>query len=433
MLAGFFISCHLQAQNNPVPTLNTTDSLGFREVLKVVLESHPSVLKAEEGVRSADANIGLAKSGYYPNIDANANYTRIGPVPEVEIPNLGSFQFAPYNNYNGEIDVRQIIYDFAKTSRNIKVEESGKEISEKNVLLVKQKLTLLTAVTYYNLGFLEEAIKIKDMEIANLKDHLDFVTRMKETGSGTQYEILSTQVRISTAENQKTDLETARITFLGNLNILLGLPVNTQLRVKRNLTVEPPVLPRDSMIGYALLHRYEMMIAQLNEKHAELHMGTVQVQNNPVLGAFGAGGVKNGYFPNLDSPTLNFALGLNLKIPIFDATRHRNNMRIASSQVAVSKQDIDQAKRDISSEVNENEARVNSALQKIAQSELQAKQSQEALDLAKVNFQAGAITNLDLLDSQTRNSQTQLELLRARVEYTISVVRLDIALGRPLY
>jgi outer membrane protein len=174
------------------------------------------------------------------------------------------------------------------------------------------------------------------------------------------------------------------------------------------------------------------VIAKLNEKHAELHLGSVKVQNNPVFGAFGAGGVKNGYFPNLDQPILNYALGVNLKIPVFDAARHKNNIRIASSQLNISRNDIDQTRRDISSEVNENEARVSSALQKIAQYELQARQSEEALQLAKVNFNAGAITNLDLLDSETRNAETRLELLRAKVDYTISIVRLDISLGRPV-
>jgi outer membrane protein len=156
------------------------------------------------------------------------------------------------------------------------------------------------------------------------------------------------------------------------------------------------------------------------------------VQNNPVFGAFGSGGVKNGYFPNLDQPVINYAVGVNLKIPVFDAARHKNNIRLASSQLTISRHDIDQTQRDISSEVNENEAMVSAALQKIAQYELQARQSEDALQLARVNFNAGAITNLDLLDSETRNAETKLDLLKAKVDYTISIVRLDISVGRPV-
>jgi outer membrane protein len=432
-LAGLLISCLVAGQNNAVPpALNINDSVGFQQVLQVVLSSHPMVLKAEEGIKVADAGIGLAKSGYYPNINAQAGYTRIGPVPEIPIPNVGSFQVAPYNNYIGELEVYENIYDFAKTSRNVKEEESRKEISEKNVAFVKQKLTLFAALAYYNLVFLQQALKIKDIEIANLQDHLNFITRKKETGSATQYEVLSTQVRISAAINQKSDLEASRVTHLGVLNSLLGLQVHTTLKVSNNYTLTPPVYHKDSLVDYALQHRNDMVIAMLNEKHAELHLGSVRVQNNPTLGAFGSGGVKNGYLPDLDAPTANFALGLNLKIPVFDATRHRNNVKIAYSQVEVSKQDIDQTKREISSEVNENEAKVNAAMAKIRQYELQAQQSAEALKLAKVNFDIGAITNLDLLDSQTRDSETLLELLRAKVDYTICIVRLDISLGRPV-
>jgi len=248
--ALFLIHGFILCQNKPaIPSLNTNDSIGFQQVLQFVLASHPAVLKAEEGIRTAEAGISLAKSGYYPNISAEAGYTRIGPVPSIDIPHLGSFQMAPYNNYNGELDVYETIYDFAKTSRNIKVEESNKEISDNTVGLVKQKLTLSTAVTYYNLVFLQEAIKIKEVEIKNLKDHLDFITRKKETGSAIQYEILSTQVRISGAENQKSDLETSRITQSGMLNSLLGMPVNTQLKVRNSYTLAPPVLQHDSLIS----------------------------------------------------------------------------------------------------------------------------------------------------------------------------------------
>jgi len=53
------------------------------------------------------------------------------------------------------------------------------------------------------------------------------VTRKEQTGSATQYEILSTQVRLSNAENQKVDLEASRQTQQAILNSFLGIPVMT--------------------------------------------------------------------------------------------------------------------------------------------------------------------------------------------------------------
>jgi len=63
-----------------------------------------------------------------------------------------------------------------------------------------------------SLVYLQEAMKIKDTQIETLKQHLEFIQKKEETGSSTEYEVLSTKVRLSNAENQKVDIETARKT-----------------------------------------------------------------------------------------------------------------------------------------------------------------------------------------------------------------------------
>jgi outer membrane protein TolC len=312
------------------------------------------------------------------------------------------------------------------------MEESGKAISEKTIDLVKQKLNLITAISYYTLVYLQEALKIKDVQLDNLNDHLAFITKKKETGSATQYEILSTQVRISTTENQKIDIQTAIKTQKAILNSLLGFPVNTALMVKQNLVLGSTGIVSDSLVHFALQHRYEMIVAGLKEEHAALHLKTVKVQNNPVLDAFLSGGIKNGYIPDLNLLTPNYAAGLGLRVPIFDATRRKNNIKLANVEINVLKQETEQARRDISSEVYQNEALLNASLQKIKQSNLQVRQAEEALELAKVSFSSGVITNLDLLDAETSAAESKVNLLKAKTDYAVSLARLNISIGRPI-
>lgn len=364
-------------------------------------------------------------------IDGNAGYTRLGPVSEISMP-FGTFKIFPENNYNVNVNINQDIYDFGKTSRNVKLEESSKELSEKNVDLVKQRLTLLTSVSYYNLIYLQEAIKIKESQIETLKKHLDFVTKKMETGSATEYEILSTKVRLSNAENQKVDLETSRQTQLAIINSFLGLPVETELKVNSSFILGKPDANPDSLIQFALENRNEMILAKLRKKHAELHFRSVKVQNNPSLNAFATGGFKNGYLPDLAAPTANYATGIGLRFMIFDATRHKNNLRLVTSEINMSDQDIDQVTRDISAEVFQNETSLSASQKKIEQSSLQVKQAEEALALAATSFKSGVITNLDLLDAESVLEESRVNLLRARIDYAINLVRLNISLGKPI-
>ena len=414
----------------PIPGEN--DSLSLQQILQQVNSSYPTVLKAQEAINSADAAVALARSAYFPDISGQASYTRLGPASKLSVPMLGSFQLFPENNYNAELDIHQTIYDFSKTSRNIRMEESGKTISEKSVGLVKQKLNLITAISYYTLVYLQEALKIKNVQLEDLNDHLAFITKKKETGSATQYEILTTQVRISTAENQKVDIQVAIKTQQATLNSLLGYPVNTALKVRQNMTSGSSGIDPDSLVHFALQHRYEMIVASLKEEHAALHLKVVKVQNHPVLDAFLSGGFKNGFFPNLNDPTPNYAAGLGLRIPIFDATHRKNNIRLATAEINVLKLETEQTRREISSEVYQNEALLNASLQKIQQSKLQVRQAEEALELAKVSFSNGVITNLDLLDAETTAAESEVDLLKARTDYAVSQARLNISIGRPI-
>ncbi len=411
----------------------TTDSVDLQSLVKRVIETHPSVLKAEEAINSAEAGVGLAKATWYPTIDLGAGYTRIGPVPAISVPGLGSFDMAPANNYNTTLNVYQTVYDFSKTKTNIQVAEANKGIVEKNIELVKQKLAILTITNYYSLAYLQEAIHTKEIQLGILEQHLDYVTRKKETGSATDYEILSTKVRISGARNQKLDLKTALDNQLAILNSLLGLPENTRIKVKNHLMAQSENIVYDSLVSYASEHRNELILAGLRQKQAELRLQSLKIENNPVVSAFASGGIKNGYFPDLNKPTANYAAGLGIKVPIYTATRHRNLMLMASSDINSIKLDIVQSRREISSEVYQNMENLDASKRKIDQSELQLEQAEEARKLADLSYKAGTLTNLDLLDSESLEAESRLNLIRARIDYMINSAKLEISIGKQGY
>ncbi|MEI8048725.1 MAG: TolC family protein [Bacteroidota bacterium] len=431
LAAGF---AHVSAQTNQVPDkMNVADSLSFDFILKEVIATHPTVVKATEAIQLAEAGIGLAKSAHLPDIDFGTGYTRIGPVPAISVPGMGSFDMAPADNFNAAVGVRETVYDFSKTAKDIQLRESTKDMATANVDLVKQRLALVTAANYYVLVYLQEAIKIKNQQIDILKQHLDFVNKKFETGSTTKYEVLSTKVRLSAAETQKVDIETSYTNALTSLNSLLGLPSETRLMVR--FTPLNPLEPEtgEKMVDFAYNHRADMILANLKQQHAELNLAAVKVQNNPVISAFTSGGFKNGYFPDLYSMKANYTAGLTLRVPIYTASRQKYHVMMANTDINMAQQDQQLTRRDISTEVYQSDANMQAAYRKIEQSEMQVQQAEEARMLAEVSFKTGSITNLDLFDAETLESESRLSLLKARTEYNVSLFRLNISMGRPIF
>ncbi len=430
------ISINFLATNPVSCQVNETqksDSLTLTQVIKEVIQNYPTIKESEEALNTADAKIGLAKSGYYPDIDFNANFSHIGPVPTLTFPTFGSFQLYPENNYSSSVNYRQNIYDFGKTAKNVSAENVGKELSIQSLSMVKQRLTISVISNFYTILYLQKAISIKQQQLNTLNEHLDFVNKKKDTGSAIEYEIISTQVKLSGVESQKLDIEAALKIQASILNSFLGKPNDTPCEVTDKLTVILPQIQKDSILTTAYNHRDEMIMAQTKVNLAEIRYDLIKTQNYPVLSLIVQGGFKNGYVPDLNKFQANYVAGIGLRVPIFEATRTKYNRNIAKSSVLTSNLETDITKRNISNEVIESETNLEVAQKKVNQFEMQLKQAQKALSLANVSYSAGAITNLDLLDATTTVSECQLMLLKSKIDYTLSIYKLNAAIGERLY
>ncbi|MDP4187394.1 MAG: TolC family protein, partial [Bacteroidota bacterium] len=84
-------------------------------------------------------------------------------------------------------------------------------------------------------------------------------------------------------------------------------------------------------------------------------------------------------------------------------------------------------------EVVESEANLSASQQKIDEFELQLAHAGKAFSLAQINYKEGTITNLDLLDATTTVAESQLLLLKAKIDYIVSAYKVKAAIGERLY
>jgi outer membrane protein len=409
------------------------DSLSLKYIIDRVVSTYPTVKVAEEAINYADARIGMARTGYKPEFDLTAAYSNIGPVVKLAIPDMGTFELYPENNYSAGVNVKQVIYDFGRTKTNVSLENENKSISEQSLEQVKQRLSMLAISNFYTLAFLQAAIKIKQEELDALKEHLSYVEKKVATGSSTEYEVLTTKVRISAVESQEVDLNAALTNQQSVLNSLLGNDQSVSPVVKTELAVFIPVITSDSVLSYAYHNRDEMLINKKRTSAAELRYQIAGLQNKPMINFQASGGAKNGYIPDLYKITPNYVVGLGLRVPIYDGSKTRYNRLQAQSAITSVSYETEYTKRTISTEISEAETYMFSAGKKVNQYELQLEQAMKAYSLAQISFKSGSITNLDLLDSNTSVSESRLLLLKARIDYAASVYKLKAAMGERLY
>ncbi len=418
------LSISIQAQS---------DSTGLAQVIGKVINNYPSIKKAEIEIESANAKIGLAKATYNPNLDLSANYSHIGPTSQITLPGMGSFDLFPANNYSASLNLNQQLYDFGKTKKNVEFEQQSKTLSELSLEQLKQRLSSSILGNYYAIVYLQEAIKIKDEELKNLHEHLDFVEKKVATGSATQYEVLTTKVRISNIENQKTDIVTALEVQESQLNSFLGQSQQAKMNLRKEISAMQLLPESNELITKALNQRDEIRVLHQRSLVSQSRLKIVDAQNSPILNAFASGGFKNGYTPKLETIKANYVVGVGFKLPILDGKRSKNNRIQVQNELLGVEQDAELARRNIADEIVQCKANVDASLKKIAQSELQYKQALQAYNLAQTSYKAGTVTNLDLLDSSTSLSESSLSVTKAHIDYTVNLLKLKLALGERIY
>jgi len=427
----FNVWCVAQSTNLLNSNGTQADSLSLNIIMDQVLNNNPMIKELTENINNSDLKIELAKTSYLPNVEASTLYSRMSPNPTITFP-TGSIQFYPDNSFDAHIGVNQLIYDFGKTKTNISLQQAGKEISELSVEQAKQRLSITTAVYFYSLLYLQEAEKIKAEQLSTLKKHLDFVTKKLETGSAIKYELVTTKVKISSVENQLTEIINNKDVQIINLNLLLGQP-DYFFTVKDNLQNDFKFLPIDSLYRMASLNRDEMQIAKKKEEQAQWNIKYAETFNKPSINFAANAGFKNGYQSEVEKLKGNYFVGLGARVPLFDANRTKINLQIQNSNLQANQFETENVDRTIMHEVSVNYSTLLISQKKIEQFKLQLEQAEEAYALAETNYQFGTITNLDLLDAASMLAESKLLLLKANIDRQINIVKLNASAGLRIY
>ncbi len=422
----------LLAYNIIVAQTAKTDSLTLDKTIELTINNYPLIKQQQEKIKAADYKIEQQKSFYYPDIFGEAYYTRIGPLPSFSFGG-NTLELAPANNYNFNLVLHQQVYDFGKRDAAVDLMKSIKQSAVDNVESIKNNLSYQTLQSFYSILFLKESIAVKDTQIAALNEHLNITNKRIETGSATDYDALSTQVRISQAQSEKIELMNNLKQQQIFLQQLLGVSQDTTINIKGDFSVPNMITNSDSLIEVAFQKRSEIKLAEdeLNTSHLQEHL--TGLGDMPSLNALLSYGIKNGYEPNLDVLRGNWVAGISLNVPIFNGflTKNKENESRVNSNAAYL--NIVSLKRNVVSEIQQAESSLNSSLDKLKSTQAQVNFAEKTVQRAIDRYKSGVGTNLDLLDAETSLAEARLFYLQDLYRSILGSYDLKKAVGDIIY
>ena len=285
------------------------DSMTVEQAVQRVLQIHPAIEQALANTRAAEARVQQTSSARLPESDIEASYTYLGPPIPFYFGVLGPFQFYPNNNYDAHIGAGYMLYDFGKTSATIDVAQSHVESAQNTVELIKNGLGYQTIRTFYTILFLQKSIHVADEQIETFDEHLSLTKKKVDVGTATSFDVLTTEVRVASAQNRKVELENSLHKQESILRQLLGEKEGIPITLVGEFTMVPVKLNADSLVEQAFAKRIELKLDHNAQMTADLQYKMTSRGNMPSLHISGEYGVKNGlYFPDLNIIRGNWAL-----------------------------------------------------------------------------------------------------------------------------
>jgi outer membrane protein len=407
------------------------DTMSVDDAVRLVLSRNPGILEALHLVDARKARVNQSRSGYYPTVDAEASYTRLGPVPEIQFGGI-SFRLYPGDNYNADVALRQTLFDFNKTGESIALEESHVDLAEDALSSVKRDLSVRTAQTFYTLLFLRQSLLVQEDQIRTLSEHLLITEKKVDSGTATDLDVLTTQVRVAAAETQKISLESMLKKEEIAFRMLAALPPDSPVHVRGEFMQSGMALDADSLIAKAMENRVEIKLANHAVESAKRDVGVSRLSDAPSVGVYAAYGVKNGLMPNLEVLRGNFAASLQLQVPLFDGSKTSGKEEEAKANLLAAEQHKQQAILQIQSDILEALNEIRAAAERLEIAAVNIQQAERALETARLRYQAGTVTNLDLLDAETARSQARLTNVGALYDYVMSTILVKRAVGDPI-
>jgi outer membrane protein len=438
-LFGGLLTQPALAQNQPsVPAAAqpiglVSDSLTLGGTLQAVLDANPSLTNLTELSNAATSRLTQTQSGFLPQITGTATYTRIDPV--VKLPFEGKvLQFAPNNNYDFHVTAQYLLTDFGKNAASVRLAESQVKTAQDNIIVGRRDLAFSAAQVYYNILFMREGIRVQDQQIASLQAHRNEMQKRVEAGVSTRFDVTTTDVRITQAENTRLDLQNQLRNQQVQLARLLHKPAQADIPVKGRLTYEPQTINLEAELTKAAENRPEVKLARDAEQTAALQAKVIEKSDLPTLGVGAQAGGKNGYIlPDIDRIRFNTVGVAQLSVPIYDGGRNKKqrveaqaNMRAASARTQDTQEQIRADVRQAANNMEFSQARYENALQ-------QVRQATEALTKAKSRYANGVGSNLDVLDAETQLAQSRLARAQAVYNYTLGQYQLRRATGEQIW
>jgi|TARA_B110000495_G_C23034888_1_gene617686 outer membrane protein len=427
------------AQEKELPP-EVPDTFDLEIAKGFALTNNFAIRRAIEQIEEQEGLIVEVKAQTRPSLSLNADYQRLDTGLSEVVEGFGT---ASDNTWGISLNVRQALYKGGGISAALKAQDLTRESVRLFLETTIMDVMLEVTTRYYSTLLARDQISVEEQNVALLEEVLEDAKNRLKAGSVSDFEVLRAEVVLANAQPALIRRRSAFRVAIDQLRQSIGY--GNYRRDSDNLEKIPVFLGEldyspasfdltDSLNG-ALGNRSELERLRLIQEARDAGLEIAQADFRPSVDLIGSYGKrKSNFSESFDDGPDGWTVGVVATWDIFDGSRRKGRVRQAKSQLEQSRIDRESLRLTIEVEVRRAISEHQEAVELVKAAEKVVEQAEEALRLADSRYEAGAINQLDVLETRVALTDSRTNRLEANFRHILAVAKLrrSIGEGKPL-
>ena len=418
--------------------------LNLEDAMQRAFNTNPAITIAGYERDSARASYNAARSSRWITIEGNHvtrrggndddQYTAGGWVAKNE--NTNQYVAAQNrgkligNTHSNTLTASMPIYTGGKLSGTIKKAKAGYLYSEQGLQKAYNDMRSTVTNGYFDMLQADNMQQLGRESVTRLADHLKNVEAQYEVGVVAKVDVLRSQVELANAKQSLIKAENAYQIAEANLNKIVGLPMDTQLKLDNLLVYTPYENDMQYCLDYAAMHRPELEQAKQNVEAAKGALRVAISGHMPQVAATASQNWNNKNWPGDENG--NWYVGVSVGLNIFDSGVTTSKIHGAEADLAKAHETYRDTVDAVNLDVRSNYLNLREAEKRIDTTKLAVSQAEEDYRIAQLRYMNGVGTNTDVLDAQVALTDAKTNYLQAMYDYNTCKTNLETAIGVPM-
>jgi outer membrane protein, multidrug efflux system len=397
------------------------------------LAGNGDLLIAAARVDEARALHAESRSFFAPRVDATASAMRQRNSERTAFQAPGMPH--EFSTYRGALEVSYELDLFGRLRSNADAARAELEASEASREAVRLALAAQVAKSYFSLRSLDEQVELTRRTVALREDALGLQRKRVQGGVTSEFELRQLEAEAAVVRSQLPPLEALREREEVALSVLLGrspkqvLEGNVEVTRAMDERPGPPAVP-SGMPSELLLRRPDLVEAERVLEAANARVGVARAEMFPSIVLTGALGSESSSLSNLFSgPSLIWSLAAGITQPIFAGGRLRARTDAAEARERAVLAQYQQTIRSAFGEVRAALIAQARARESYDAESARAAALNETLRLARLRYQNGVASQLDVIDAERGLLEAQRARIASLQNHRAAVADLFRALG----